>query len=109
MPRPTSTERRLSAQAAANTSWAYTQDRAARTAPARAAAAARFEHLVDPGGVLAPDERARRAESLRKAHFQLLALKSAQSRRHAKEAAEQAEAADAELDALRAADPQGLK
>lgn len=44
-----------------------------------------FETLVDPDGVLAPDERARRAESAHRAHMASLALKS--STRRAKRAA----------------------
>lgn len=59
----------------AHESWARTPDRSARTAPARAAAMARFEQQVDPDGVLSPGERAVRAEHARKAHFQRLALK----------------------------------
>lgn len=65
----------------AHVSWANTSDRAARTAPARAAALARFEREVDPDSALSPDERARRAEHARKAYFARLALKSAESRR----------------------------
>lgn len=65
----------------AHVSWANTSDRSARTAPARAAALARFEREVDPDGVLTPDERARRAEHARKAYFARLALKSAEARR----------------------------
>ena len=79
----TAADRSLSAKIAAHTSWAFTGDRAARTAPARAAMLAKFERLADPDGQLLPAERARRAEHLRKAHFQRLALKSAQSRRRA--------------------------
>jgi 8-oxo-dGTP diphosphatase len=41
----------------------------------------RFERQVDPDGVLEPTERARRAQSARKAFFMRLALKSAQARR----------------------------
>lgn len=44
---------------------------------------AKFEREVDPDGTLPPDELARRAEHARKAYFQRLALKSAQSRRKA--------------------------
>ncbi|ORT46551.1 hypothetical protein [Frankia sp. KB5] len=73
--------RSLRARAAANSSWARTWDRAARTQPARAAMLRRFEQQVDPDGVLDPAERARRAEYARKAHMQLLALRSAQVRR----------------------------
>jgi len=51
------------------------------TAPARAAFLARFEADVDPEGALAPEERTRRAVCARKAHFAMLALKSARARR----------------------------
>ena len=50
------------------------------TAPARAAALARFEREVDPQGVLPLEERARRAEAARKLHFTGLALASAKAR-----------------------------
>jgi hypothetical protein len=43
---------RLRAQLAANTGWANTPDRLARTAPGRRAAEERFERLVDPECVL---------------------------------------------------------
>lgn len=79
--RGTPAERKLQAKLAVHASWANTDDRAARTAPARAAFADRFERQVDPDGVLEPVERARRAEHARKAHFYALALKSAQARR----------------------------
>jgi hypothetical protein len=65
----------------AHTRWAHESDRSAATAPARRAFDARFEREVDPEGVLPPGERARRAESARKAYFTRLALKSAQARR----------------------------
>ena len=76
-------ERALRARIAAHESWAKTEDRSARTANARAAALDRFEKQVDPGGLLSPAERARRAEHARKSYFLKLALKSAQSRRKA--------------------------
>lgn len=82
-------EKRLQAQIAAHSSWANTINPSARTAPARRALDAKF--LAEAGG----DER--RAGHLRKAYFQRLALKSAQSRRRAREAAASADAADAEL------------
>jgi hypothetical protein len=41
---------------------------------------ARWERLADPDAVLSPRERARRAESLRKAHYRKMAQKSAESR-----------------------------
>lgn len=74
-------DRTQAAKIAAHSSWAKTEDRSARTAPARRALLAKFEQLVDPDGVLLPEERARRAESARKAHFRQLALASAKARR----------------------------
>lgn len=85
-------DRRLIAQIAAHTSWANTDDRASRTAPARRALEQKF--LEAAGG------DPKRAESLRRAHFKRLALKSAQSRRRAREATAAAESAEAELKAL---------
>lgn len=63
----------LAASMAADASWGNTADRAARTAPARAAMDAKF--LADADG------DPQRAESLRKAHYKRLALKSAKVRR----------------------------
>jgi hypothetical protein len=51
------------------------------TKAARAAFESKFERDVDPAGVLPPEERLRRAEMARKAHYARLALKSAQARR----------------------------
>jgi hypothetical protein len=65
-------------------SWARTEDRTARTWPARKAALDRFEREVDPDGLLTPQERAKRAEWPRKAHMQRLALKSAAARQRRK-------------------------
>ena len=65
----------------AHAKWANCDDRTAATAPARAAFLDRFEQQVDPDGALAPAERARRAESARKAYMLQLALKSAAARR----------------------------
>lgn len=88
----TAAERRMKARIASETSWANTEDRSARTAAARRALDQKF--LDEAGG------DPKRAEHLRKAHFQRLALKSAQSRRRAREATEAARAAEAELKAL---------
>jgi hypothetical protein len=77
---PSDSIRSLASRAGSFESWARTADRSARTAPGRAAFLDRFEREVDPDGVLAPEERARRAEYLRKAYFTRLALKSAKSR-----------------------------
>lgn len=85
-------ERKLRSSIAAHESWAATPDRSARTAAARRGLEQKF--LDEAGG------DPKRAEHLRKAHFQRLALKSAQSRRRAREATEAAAAAEAELKAL---------
>lgn len=74
-------ERKLRASAAAHQSWANTTNPTARTEPARRKHRESFEAKVDPEGVLDPSERARRAEHAYRAHMQLLALKSAKSRR----------------------------
>ena len=74
-------DRTLIARIAAHESWVKTTDRAARTANARKAFLDRFEQQVDPDGQMTPAERAKAAESARKAHFARLALKSAQARR----------------------------
>lgn len=89
MPVPKS-ERSLAGRAAAHRSWANTADRSARTAPARAGLDARF--LAEAGGDPI------RAESLRKAHFAALALKSAKSRRRAAESRAVAVDLDREAD-----------
>lgn len=57
----------------AHLSWANTENRSARTAPGRAALEAKF--LAEAGG------DPQRAESLRKAYYKRLALKSAAVRR----------------------------
>lgn len=80
-------ERKLRASIAAHESWARTDDRAARLAPARRAFADSFADKVDPDHKLPEAERARRAENARKAHYQRLALKSAQVRRRKRERA----------------------
>lgn len=76
----TEAERRLRSSIAAHESWANTTDRPARTAAARRGLEAKF--LEQAGG------DPQRAEHLRRAHYQRMALKSAQARRKAREAAE---------------------
>jgi hypothetical protein len=66
-------ERSMLGRLAAETSWAQTTDRAARTAPARAAFEARFLEQADGDPV--------RAAHLRKAFYARLALRSAKARR----------------------------
>jgi hypothetical protein len=77
--------RQLVGRIGAEISWANTTDRVARTAPARAGLNKKF--LDEAGGDPV------RAEHLRKAHFLKLALKSAESRRKAKELTTEAEEA----------------
>lgn len=73
-------DRALVARIAAAERWARTTDRAAATAPARQGLAAKFEREADPDGLLAPDERARRADLLMRAHMLRMARRSAQAR-----------------------------
>jgi hypothetical protein len=79
--RMTPAQRSLRAKIAAHASWANTANRSARTAAARKALHDRFEHQVDPDGVLPPAERAQRAASARSAHFAALALMSSRKRK----------------------------
>lgn len=81
---PPSSDQSLQARLAAHESWAKTDDRSARTAPARRAFEARFEREVDPDGVLPAPVRAERAASARKAYFARLTLQSIAARRAAK-------------------------
>ncbi len=76
----TSSQRKLRAQVAVNASWANTVDRRARTAPATQAFLARFEREVDPLYELPARERARRAESAKKAYFLALAYKASRTK-----------------------------
>ena len=73
-------ERVLRARLAAHTRWAQ-QDSREGTRKARDAFRDSFLEKVDPDHVLPEEERQRRAESLRKAHFIKMALASARSRR----------------------------
>lgn len=76
-------ERSMQLRIAAHTSWANTPDRSARTAAARRAS--HHTRFLDQARELHPDateaEIEKVAESLRKAHYQALALKSVQARR----------------------------
>lgn len=67
---------------AAEISWARTQDRAARTRPAREAFLKRFEREVDPDGALQPEERRQRAEHAKRAYMLQLAKRSAAARKN---------------------------
>lgn len=81
-------ERSMQLRIAAHQSWANTTDRSARTAAARKASHhTRFLDMARDQHPDATDEQIEKAaESLRKAHFQALALKSVQARRIKSEA-----------------------
>lgn len=81
----TPSERTMRARMAAHTLHAK-HDPKETSAAGRAAFLASFETQVDPEGVLPPDERARRAEQLFKAHMTRLSFKAAQARRATKKA-----------------------
>ena len=74
-------DRVLVARIAAAERWARTSDRTEATAPARRGLTAKFEREADPDGVLPPEERARRADLLMRAHMLRMARRSAQARR----------------------------
>lgn len=68
--------------------WAAVEDRTAATAPARQAFRDRFlQEARERFGDLPSDELARRAESLRRAYYVRLSLKSARARRKRRAAA----------------------
>jgi hypothetical protein len=79
----TTEQRRIRARAGA---FALHASGGTNTRPASAAFLARFEREVDPGRVLSPEERARRAEWARKAYMAKLALKSSRARSNGKAA-----------------------
>lgn len=89
MPAQNAADRQVIAQIAAHTSWANTENRSARTAPARHALEQKFLDAAAGDPV--------RAEHLRLAHYKRLALKSVQSRRRAAGLLTEADAADEEL------------
>ncbi|HUY08047.1 MAG TPA: hypothetical protein VMW80_01140 [Candidatus Dormibacteraeota bacterium] len=76
----TPSERSMRARVAAYRMHA-THDPRQTTSKARATFLSSFERGVDPTGCLSAEERQRRADAARRAHFTALALKSAQARR----------------------------
>lgn len=74
-------EASLRARIASYSRWAMTSDRTAATAAARSSFESRFLKMVDPEGKLPLEERAKRAECARKAHFTRLAYLSVKARR----------------------------
>ncbi|MGH3549765.1 MAG: hypothetical protein ACRDQU_16995 [Pseudonocardiaceae bacterium] len=85
----TPSQRSIRARIAANTRWSR-EDPAPTGPRGQAGLMARFEREVDPDRTLLPAERARRADSARKAHMQRLALASAKARGACKAAAREA-------------------
>ena len=67
--------------AQAETSWACTDDRAARTRPAGETFLKRFEKEVAPDGTLPPEERRQRVGHAKRAYMLKLAKRSAAARR----------------------------
>jgi len=91
-------ERSLQMRFAAHVSWANTTDRSSRTAAARKAS--HHTRFVDMAREQHPDATEQQieqiAESLRKAHYTALALKSAAARRAKREIAEAARKREAQ-------------
>ncbi len=77
----TRSDRQAIGRLGAHSKWAQTEDRSAATQPARDALMRKFEDEVDPDRKLPADERAKRAESARRAYYQRLSLKAAAARR----------------------------
>lgn len=97
MPARSFEDRSLISKLAAAERWGHEPDRVAATAPARAGLRAKFEREADPDGSLPVGERARRADSLMKAHMLRMSLRAKASRRKAAEHTAVADAAEAEL------------
>jgi hypothetical protein len=93
-------ERSLVARIAAAERWGRTADRREATAPARSGLRAKFERDADPDNLLSPIERARRADSLMRAHMLRMSLKAKTARRKVANLNAEAEAAEAALSAL---------
>ncbi len=97
-------EKRLRASIAGLTGWANTADRSARGRHAQDGLFQKFLLAVDPDEQLDLVTRHKNATSLYRAHYQRLALRSAQARRERREAQEaQAE----QLKAKRASNTRG--
>lgn len=76
-------QRSLIASRAANLRWSRVNSPAARREATSAATTARnrkWEIQADPDGVLSPEELAAAVARLKAAHYQLMALRSAQAR-----------------------------
>ncbi|GAA2696326.1 hypothetical protein [Actinoplanes palleronii] len=75
-------QRSLVGSIAANTRWAQTTraERQAATAAATEGRKKSWEQKADPEGRMTPDELAEAVTRLKKAHYSLMALRSAQAR-----------------------------
>lgn len=73
-------QRVMRARIAANTRWAH-EDPAVQSARMVRGLQERFEREVDPDGLLAPAERARRADAAKRAHYARLGLASSKARK----------------------------
>jgi|RhiMethySRZTD1v2_1073278.scaffolds.fasta_scaffold906320_3 hypothetical protein len=102
MPARTPEERILVARIAAAERWGRTKDRTAATADMRAGWRAKLAREVDPDGTMPPAEVERRVDDLVRAHMLRMSLKAKSARRKAREQAEIADQAEAELDELEA-------
>lgn len=85
--RETPAERAMHSRAASHVRWSRETDRTGATEAARKGLQAKFERQVDPDGLLDPIERAKRAESARKAYYADLTRRSIAARRRKKEKA----------------------
>lgn len=72
--RLTPAQRSERARLAALTRWSKTNDRSGATKAARDGFLAKLAHEVDPDSRLMPDERARRVEMARQAHYARMRL-----------------------------------
>lgn len=64
----------------AHSKWAKTRNRTAATEAARQGFLAKLAREVDPDGLMSPAELSAAVESARRAHYQLMALRSSQVR-----------------------------
>lgn len=80
MPDSDAARRRDHAKRAALIRWATCDDRTAATRAAREARWASYERRVDPGGVLTPAERRRRAKALQDADMAAMRLARSRSK-----------------------------
>ena len=77
----TPSQRQTPSRDGSHKSWSNTVDPTARTAPGRAGLLRKFEDQVDPDRTLTPEERAKRAESARKAFYTRLSSLAVKARR----------------------------